>query len=75
MKTLKRVINRIGGVAVGLVAALFFPLLIWVALAIAARQKLKAKKLERSPRPTVDQLLAEAGLSYLDGKGTKVKVG
>ncbi len=63
MERIKRVAGGIGKVILALLGGILFPILIWVALGVAVNQKLRERKPQRAPTPTIGEILAAAGLS------------
>ena len=60
MKTTKRIARSIGKTILALLACMFMPILIWVALGVAVNQKLREKRPKRVPTPTIGEILAAA---------------
>ncbi len=60
MNGMKKVAKGIGKVVLALLAVVLMPILIWVALGTALNIKLREKKLQRAPVPTIGEVLAKA---------------
>ena len=63
MERVKQITGGVGKVILALLGGILFPILIWVALGVALNQKLRERKLQRAPAPTIGEILAAAGLA------------
>ena len=63
MERIKRVAGGTGKVVLALIGGILFPILIWVALGVAVNQKLRERRPQRAPAPTIGEILTAAGLT------------
>jgi len=60
MKGMIKVARGTGKVVLALLAAVFMPVLIWVALGVALNKKLREKEARQAEVPTIGEILTEA---------------
>ncbi len=63
MERMKRITKATGKVLLALLAGVLMPILIWVALGVVINQKIRERRPQRVPAPTIGEILAAAGLT------------
>ena len=78
MERAKQIVRGGGKVILALLGGILMPILIWVALGTAVYQRVREKRAQRKPAPTIGEILAAAGLTIqgeaATGKAAAAKV-
>jgi len=70
MERVKQIVRGGGKVILALLGGILMPILIWVALGTAVYQRVREKRAQREPAPTIGEILAAAGLTIQDEAAT-----
>jgi len=69
MERMKQIVRGGGKVILALLGGVLMPILIWVALGVAVSERVRERRLQRKPAPTIGEVLAAAGLT-IQGEAT-----
>jgi len=72
MEKAKQIARGAGKVILALLGGVLMPILIWVALGVAVNQRLRERRVQRKPAPTIGEILVAAGLT-IQGEATTGK--